>query len=692
MTAEIAEDTGPQGILERAHELLGVPMSWRPPRSGEPEKPDLETIAAVAREGGLRTNRFAAPPLAVLQSLSPRRPVVTLDEHGFPLLLLEERGGRFCVEDGAGARSWLTVAMVVERLGLAHGGVEHTWLALDSPASLSVPLTDDSTPWQNAIALIRSEGSNLGSIVIYAIGVGLLSLALPLAVQMLVNTVAFGQLIQPILVLTVLLAGGLIFAATLRAIQAWMVEIVQRRLFVKLVSELADRLPRAHVEAFEKGQGPELVNRFFDVFTAQKTVAQLLLGGIEALLTALVGLVVLAFYHPALFGFGLVLTASALVVFVTLGRGATSTTIAESKAKYAVAGWLEEMARHLFALKMAGGGDYARRRLDALATQWLDTRSAHFRVYYRQFMGALALQVIAHATLLGLGGWLVVERELTIGQLVAAELIVTAVVASLSKLGGKLESVYDLVAAADKLGVLLGLPLEQQGGDDPICGGRAARVELREVSSAGGELKDFDLVIEAGARVAIHGDRHASTALVDLLFGLRLPKRGAVMIDGQDLRDVRLDALRSRIAVVREREVLPGTVADNIRSVGRHVPASEIWETLAQARLAGAVRNLPRGLQTELMPSGAPLDRLDALRLTLARAIAARPALLVLDGVIDALPEEERGPLLETINRNRTLVVLTHEQAVVNDCGSCIELEPNDTRTSPPTSPEEVTS
>ncbi|HJL03614.1 MAG TPA: ABC transporter ATP-binding protein [Polyangiaceae bacterium LLY-WYZ-15_(1-7)] len=668
----------PGRLLGRVHELLGEPPSSEPLASDATDEivgeEPLAELAERARRGGLHLERFEAPPSAALEGAGEGRPILTVGVDGQPLLLVDRAGLFVRVEDEDGQREWLDAVGLARRLGLAHAGVEHSWLALDARKVLELDLEPKASPWRKALMLIRTERKDLWAIVIYAMGVGVLSLALPLAVQTLVNTVAFGTLLQPILVLTLLLAGGLVFAAVLRGLQTWMVEIVQRRLFVRLVSELADRLPRVHVRAFERTHGPELVNRFFDVFLAQKAMSALLLGGIEALLTALAGLIVLSFYHPVLLGFGVAILLGAALVFVLLGKGAAYTTIKESKAKYAVAGWLEEMARHLFALKLAGGDDFARERLDRLSADWLRARAAHFRVVFRQIIGALALQVVVSAALLGLGGWLVVERELTIGQLVAAELIVTAVVASLSKLGGKLESAYDLVASADKLGVLLALPLEREGGEDPACAEPAARVELHELGSAGGELKDLELVIEPGRRVAIEGCRRGADALVDLLFGLREPSSGAVILDGQDLRDVRLAALRHRIAVVREPEVLPGSVGDNVRAVGRTVSASEIWEALADVGLAAEVRDLPQGLQTKLMPSGAPMTRLGALRLTLARALTARPALLVLDGVLDQLPPGDREELIARLGRNRTLLVVTHDPGVAALCDARVDL------------------
>ncbi len=526
----------------------------------------------------------------------------------------------------------------------------------------------EPSPWRKAQQLVRGDRSDLLAITIYAVGVGVLSLALPLTVQILVNTVTFGTLIQPIVVLTLMLGAGLIFAAVLQALQAWMVEIVQRRLFVRLVSQLAERLPRWHVSSFEQSHGPELLNRFFDVFLAQKALSSLALGGIEAVLTASVGLILLAFYHPVLLAFGALITSGVAFVVLVLGRGATASAVKESKAKYAVAGWLEEMARHLFALKLAGGAAFSQRKLDSLAAEWLAARSEHYGVVFRQYLGVLGLKVLTSASLLGLGGWLVVQRELTIGQLVAAELIVTAVVASLSKLAGKLESAYDFVASADKINVLLDLPLERATGESPRHVTQAARVECRGVTTRSHELEDFSVTIESGQCVAITGGVRESEALVDLLFGLRETSRGAVLLDGNDLRDLSLASLRSRVAVVRGLEILPGTVAENMGIVGRKIASAEIWEALETVGLSDRVRALPEGLQTVLHPTGTPLTRADALRLTLARALVARPALLVLDGALDALPPASGQAILERLNRVRvaereqTVLFVTHTE------------------------------
>jgi putative ABC transport system ATP-binding protein len=507
------------------------------------------------------------------------------------------------------------------------------------------------------------DGQDIAVIVIYGVALGLLSLAVPIAVQSLVNTVAFGSLIQPLVVLTVLLAIALIGSAALRALQVRIAEMLQRRLFVRIVTEIGARLPRVSARALRAANGPELLNRFFDVFTTQKSVASLLLGGTDALLIALVGMIVLAFYHPVLLAFDIVLILGAAVVLIPLGRGGTRTSVAESKAKYAVAGWLEEMARHPLSFKVAGGAEFATGRVEELARSYLDERDRHFRVVFRQLIGALTIEVVASVALLALGGLLVIERQLSIGQLVAAELIVTAVVASIAKLGRKVEIFYDLVAAVDKLGEILDLPLERATGESPPPKSEARghlRVRDFEIDTAPHAKPlpvSFDL--RPGQRLAITSEsERATSTLVDAIFGLNPSPIGRIEIDGHDARDLSLPELRSRIALVRGVEILPRSIADNLRAARAELASDEAWMVLGRVGLEDPIKALPEGLHTELRPDGEPLSRSQALALNIARALAGKPSVLVLDRALDCLSPRRREHVLDALLSQRDLSIL----------------------------------
>jgi putative ABC transport system ATP-binding protein len=499
----------------------------------------------------------------------------------------------------------------------------------------------------------------------------------------LVNAVAMTTLQQPLIVLCLILLVSLALAGFLRVLQALVVEYMQQRIFVRVVADLAFRLPRVRREAFDRQHGPELVNRFFDVLTVQKAAATLLLDGVQVILQMAIGLLLLAAYHQFLLGFDIILIgALALIVFV-LGRGAVTTSIRESRAKYAVAGWVEEMARHPVAFKLNSAPRFALERADVLAQEYLRARQAHFRIVLRQWGFALALQAVASTTLLGLGGYLVINGQLTLGQLVAAEIIVTLVVASFTKFGKHLETFYDLMAAVEKLGHLVDLPLERATGVMHHARDRGAEVRIQDVSFSykGGSLvlDGVSLRLEPGERVAVLGPNGSGkSTLIDLLFGLRTPTAGRIAIDGVDLRDLRLESLREHIAVVKGIEIFEGSVLDNVRMGREELSMADVQQALQAVGLLHDVQALPQGLHTHLGTGGAPLSLGQAERLMLARAIIGQPRLLVLDEVLDDMDQEVRHEVLPAIlgrDARWTLLVITHSQEVARLCDREVRLE-----------------
>ncbi|MEZ6085762.1 MAG: hypothetical protein R3E58_17875 [Phycisphaerae bacterium] len=266
-------------------------------------------------------------------------------------------------------------------------------------------------PMRRLLQLLKPERRELAIVVAFAIGVGVLTLATPVAVQSLVNIVSFGGLTQPLLILAILLLAFLSLAGTIRAFKVYIVELMQRRLFVRVVTDLGFRLPRVRVESFDRNHGPELVNRFFDVLTVQKVGATLLLDGVAVVLQTVIGLLILAFYHPFLLAFDVVLIAGIAIILFIMGRAAIRTAIDESKP-HAVAASLEEIARSPLSFKQVGGPDLAQSRADALAVEYVEARQRHYRVVFRQIVGSLA-QALAATALLSLGGWLVINGQLT---------------------------------------------------------------------------------------------------------------------------------------------------------------------------------------------------------------------------------------------------------------------------------------
>jgi hypothetical protein len=301
---------------------------------------------------------------------------------------------------------WVYQRELTRVLGDPDAGEMRRWVVLD-PMSDDVPFVADGLPaddprghahpkpWSRLWDFLQPEQSDMGIVIILAIIIGMLTLATPIAVEALVNTVAFGTLLQPLIVLSIILLTFLAFAAGLRFLEKFVVELIQRRLFARVVARLAWQLPRVQSQTSELSA--ELVNRFFDVVTLQKIVAQLLLDGLTVVLTVGLGMVVLAFYHPWLLAFDVALLVLLVINVFVLSRGAVRTSIEESRGKYAVAAWLETLAHCPLVFKSGGAAEFALTRADRLTADYLVARQSHFRILMRHIFSGLALEAFASA-------------------------------------------------------------------------------------------------------------------------------------------------------------------------------------------------------------------------------------------------------------------------------------------------------
>ncbi|MEP7365839.1 MAG: ABC transporter ATP-binding protein [Acidobacteriota bacterium] len=526
--------------------------------------------------------------------------------------------------------------------------------------------------------MLQLETSDLIVTVVFSAVIGLLTLAVPVATQSIVNTVAFGNLVQPLVVLSLVVLALLGVSAVMQTMRFYVVELLQRRVFVRISSDSANRLLRARTDQLELHHGPEIVNRFLEVVTLQKAGATLLVDGLSVLMQTVVGAILLAVYHPWLLAFDLILLGSILVVIFPFGRGAVRSAIEESAAKYDLVAWLEEIARHPTVFRGRGAMEFALRRANALVEQYLLHRRVHFRILLRQVSGSWALYALASASLLGVGGWLVVARQLTLGQLIAAELVVALVVSGFSKLGKHLETYYDLLAAMDKLGYLTDLPLEESGTEKPRVNDEPARLEVNSVEW-NGVLQGAALQLEPGERVALCGDSGSGkSTLFDIVCRYREPGSGAVRINGQDTRITRIEELREHVTLVRGVEVFQGTIMANV-SMGREVCDSiRVREALESAGLLQELEAMPAGLNTPLATGGRPLSGGQAVRLMLARAFAGRPRLLLIDESLDWLDDAAgRDQALQTVFDPKapwTLLVATNRPDIAARCGRVMRL------------------
>jgi ATP-binding cassette subfamily B protein len=524
------------------------------------------------------------------------------------------------------------------------------------------------------MALIVEDRSDLLALVLFSAVTGIVALTIPLAAQALVNSIAASLFLLPVLVLTGVVLVGLLVVGGLRYCQLLLVELLQQRIFARTAMRLAVRVLKLEKNAMDGEYMPEVVNRFFEVLTIQKSLAKLLIEGLGALLQTFVGLVLIAFYSPLLLGLDLALVISLILILFGLGFRGVETSIQESAQKYRVAEWLEELARCVTGFKMNASTRYLVDRADGAVLDYLRDRRLHFRVLARQAIGSYTLQALASAGTLGIGGWLVLNKEMTLGQLVAAELVIQAVLSAVDKLVQQTGQFYDLLTGLEKVGHILDLPNERQDGQPQPRSSNPSSVSCQDIHFSYAEglpiLKGVHLRIERGERVSIVGrSGSGKSTLISLICGLAEPDRGTVEIDGTDLRRRSLSSIRESIGLVTESlDIFDGTIEENIVVGRQDVSEDDLMRSLEICQLREHVSRLPQGLGTRLVSSGQNLSRGQAVRVLMARAIADRPSLLVLDEVFASIDEQTKLRIIDQLYSSEhswTVCSVSHDEVVV---------------------------
>ncbi|MDE2619741.1 MAG: ABC transporter ATP-binding protein [Sphingomonadales bacterium] len=487
--------------------------------------------------------------------------------------------------------------------------------------------------------------------LVYGGAISLLSLATPISVQLLVNSVANVALAAPLFTLAAILFGLLLVVGLISALRVRLMALFERRLFARMVAEITLRAVHAKNPFFADAGTGHLFNRFFDLMTVQKALPSLLIGGFTILLQGAVGLVVTSFYHPFFLAFNALLLAVLLIILQVWTRGGIRTAIAKSHAKHATAHWLESVGGSNGFYQSSRHLDYAIDRSEAFTQSYVRAHERHFHYTFGQTVCLLLTYALASASLLAMGGWLIIQGQLSIGQLVAAELILSGVFYGVAQLGSYLEAFYDLAAGVEELSLFWGIPQQVPQGDGR--GPADGTIRLRGVRLG---RHHFDFAVESGEQVAILAEAEAQSAIILLLKRHETPEQGLVVIGGQDIAAFDMYRLRADVRVLDRPTFVEMSINDYLRLAAGDRQA-DIMKTLDTVGLTARLLDLPRGLDAMISTSGWPLSVGDLMALKLAAALLARPRVLVLSPLYDLLPPRRLESALAELRAMGTTVL-----------------------------------
>ena len=510
------------------------------------------------------------------------------------------------------------------------------------------------TPWQRFIGLLKLERKDFLQILYYAIFAGIVSLSLPLGIQAIVNLIQGAQISTSWIVLVVLVTLGVAFVGALQLMQIRIVENIQQKIFTRASFEFTYRFPKIKMSELRDYYPPELANRFFDVLTIQKGLYKLVLDFPAAMVQIIFGLILLSFYHPFFIFYGILLVLLIYLVFKFTGNTGLQTSLSESKYKYKIAHWIQEIARTLLSFKLSGKSSLALNKNDTLVSDYIDSRESHFRILRIQFIQMIGFKVLVTAGLLLIGGILVLNQQMNIGQFVAAEIIILLIINSVEKLILGLENFYDLLTALEKIGQVVDKQLEPQDLATPFNDDTALTLELNKISYIDNRdnisiLKDISFTLKPGEHLLINGPNGSGkSTLLKIIAGILEPTGGDLYVNNKSLKGINLNHYRALLGQSFPDETpFEGTLLENLTFGDTTIPQEDIDWAITNVGLTDYIKNQPLGINTALKPEGKFLSETISNKIVLARSIVRKPKVLILKEPLTRFSAEEKTRIIE---------------------------------------------
>lgn len=542
------------------------------------------------------------------------------------------------------------------------------------------------SPVKRLIRLLSEEKRDIFYIFVYAAFVGIVSLTLPLGIQATVELVSGGVVFSSIYLLIGLVLLGILASGGLQIMQITLVEYLQRRIFTKAALEFTFRIPRMKIESLSNLHVPELINRFFDVLTIQKGLPKLLGDLVSGIIQILFGLILLSFYHPFFVFFGLILILTLILIFRLTGPKGLQSSIKESKYKYKVVYWLEEIARTINSFKISGNTNLPVKKTEYNVNNYLINRKVHFKVLVNQYIYIVLFKAAITGGLLIIGTSLVINREITLGQFVAAEVIIILILNSVEKIITYMDVVYDMLTAVDKISQVTDLPLEKVGGidlnDKELNKGFSIRLKdlsytYPEASSPA--IHNINTGFACGEKICISGGNESGkTTLTNTISGINLNYAGSLTINDYSLRDLDLTNLRDKVAKnVSADDIFEGSILDNIIVGKPLVSTRDAVEAINTVGLSDKINMLPDGLNTQVISGGKGFSSSFVHKLILARCLVKKPRLLILNDFFASFQRSEKENLINVVTTAAecTLVAVSNDPMVMAACDRMIVME-----------------
>ena len=533
--------------------------------------------------------------------------------------------------------------------------------------------------------LLRLDGKEITALYLLSILSGLIQLSLPLGIQAIINfaIVATGrkQLPASMWVLILLVVLGVLFTGMLKINQMKIVEKIQQKIFTRFSFEFSYRIPKLNVKSIDQYHLPELVNRFFDIPTLQKSLAKLLLDIPTAVIQLCFGLILLAFYNSVFIVFGIILLVVLyLILYVSSPKGFEA-SLEESNYKYDLGGWVQEIARGIKTFKFFNSFNLHLEKTNHLLEGYLHARNRHFQILKLQYWSLVVFKILITAAMLIVGGILLIRQQINIGQFIAAEIIILTIMNAVEKLIVSLETVYDLLTSVEKINKITEKPIDEEGSYEFVKK-QGIEIEAKNLSfgfEKNDILQNISFHIKPGQKVAITGDGDSGkTVLLRLLTGVFQDFEGDLSFDQIPINNYNLNTLRNHIGIyMQKQDIFSASLWENITLGNTNIKEQDVLDTFKIVGLESFYKSLNKGFDTHLEPTGKQLSSSNVQKLLIARSLLNQPALLLLDEPMKLIAADDKQYLQNYLFglKDVTIIFTTNDPSLISKSEMVIHLE-----------------
>jgi subfamily B ATP-binding cassette protein HlyB/CyaB len=640
---------------------------------GSDRRPDADDLVRLARKLGARATRRAVS-ISHLEALP--LPLIGMDCDGEFFILGAVQKDRALVQDAAGSPR----AVPLSELRLRWSG----------DAVLVTTRSEEGRTGQFDVtwfipALIKYRGL-LGEVLVASFVIQLFALATPLIFQVVIDKVLVHKSMTTLNVLAIGLVAVMVFDTLLSGLRAYVFTHTTNRVDVELGAKLYRHLLALPLAYFESRRVGDSVARVRELDTIREFLTSSSVTLVIDLLFTAIFLMVMWFYSPWLFAIvivAIILYALICMVITPPLRARIDERFrrgAESQA------FLVESVTGMQTLKAAAVEPQMQNRWERLLSGYV--RSG-FQASRLNIIGGQAIQLVNKLTtalILFVGAKLAISGKMTVGELVAFNMLAGRVAEPVLRLAGLWQQFQEARVGLARLGDILNTPPEAEFSPSrsalPPIQGRVSFDDVTFRYRPGGReaLRRVSLEVMAGEVLGIVGPSGSGkSTLTKLVQRLYVPESGRVLVDGVDLALVDPAWLRRQVGVVLQENLLFNrTVRENIALAN---PALPMEAVVAAATIAGAhdfILELSEGYDTQIEERGANLSGGQRQRIAIARALIGDPRILILDEATSALDAESEAIIqanMGQIARGRTVLIIAHRLSAIRLASRIVTME-----------------